>query len=93
MHTIDNNHHIEFFKHMFNSFHSSFEYLDNVKHPISQKQGLALGITLAQQPLEHDGVYHILGGGFSGTLLCLCPHQSLETLKKTTQAVFGFDCF
>lgn len=91
--TLEHNHHTEFLKHMINSSHSSFEYLDNVNHPISQKQGLALAIALAQQILAHDGAYRIHGEGFAGTILCLCPHQTLETLKKAMQAVFGPDCF
>ena len=89
---IEHNNLSEFFKHIINSSHSSFEFLNNVNHPTSSKQGLSLGLALAQQILKNDGGYRVHGGGFAGTILCICPIQKLETLKKRMVSVFGPDC-
>ena len=90
--TIKDNNLVGFLNHIIDSSHSSFEYLNNVNHPTSSTQGLSLGLALAQTILKEDGAYRIHGGGFAGTILCICPKQKLETLKETMETVFGPDC-
>jgi galactokinase len=83
----------DFLKHIIDSSHSSFEYLDNVNHPTSSKQGLAIGLALAHHVLEGVGAYRLHGGGFAGTILCICPHDKVNSLKKTMELVFGSQSF
>jgi galactokinase len=83
----------DFLKHIIDSSHSSFEYLDNVNHPTSSKQGLAIGLALAHHVLEGVGAYRLHGGGFAGTILCICPHDKVNKLKKTMELIFGSQAF
>lgn len=75
------------------SGHSSFEYLNNVLHPSSQYQGLALGLAMAQTVLKNEGACRVHGGGFAGTILCITPKHRTSHLKHVMMSMFGEKCF
>jgi galactokinase len=75
------------------SGHSSFEYLDNVNHPISEKHHLALAIALAQRQLHELGAVRVHGGGFAGSILCFSPKSKTPSLRSVMMQQFGSDCF
>jgi galactokinase len=90
---IMNNHPLELLNQINTSGHSSFEYLDNVKHPISEKHELALAIALAQNYLKDVGAVRVHGGGFAGSILCLSPKSQTQNLRTIMEQQFGSDCF
>ena len=64
----------EFKRHIIESGHSSFEYLQNVFATGNvAEQGLSLALCLAQGMLSGHGAWRVHGGGFAGTTTEFCP--------------------
>ncbi|MDO4197759.1 MAG: galactokinase family protein [Erysipelotrichaceae bacterium] len=90
---IRNNDIDELLKLMNESAKSSYEYLQNV-YPSSRpfSQSLAVGLALADDYLERDGVARVHGGGFEGTIQCIVPEDKMAGFEKLMCSVFGDDC-
>lgn len=71
------------------SGHSSFELLHNVYHPSATQHPLALALAYIHTILGEDGAYRVHGGGFAGTVLCICPSEKFSQIKSAMDALFG----
>jgi galactokinase len=90
---LSSNNILDFLAQLNASGHSSFEYLNNVIHPTSQRYNLAIGIALAQKVLQKHGAVRVHGGGFAGSILCISPKSLTAKLEDTMKNQFGSDCF
>lgn len=82
-----------FKKNIIESGYSSYMYLQNIMHPRSNEQPLALALALAEDALRNTGAWRVHGGGFGGTILMIVPNQNVNTLKSTFENIFGNDTF
>ena len=80
-----------FFKNVFASGRSSFEYLQNVyttKNPT--EQGLSLALALTDGFLtDRDGACRVHGGGFAGTIQAFIKNEDVEDYAALMDSVFG----
>ncbi len=89
---IDND--VETFKKgIIESGYSSYMYLQNIMHPTSDRQPLALALALAEQQLRETGAWRVHGGGFGGTILMIVPNETVSKIKDILEAIYGKDNF
>jgi len=72
---------------------SSYMYLQNIMHPTSEAQPLALALAMAERLLSKDGAWRVHGGGFGGTILLFVPKPSLDSVKAEFESVYGPNSF
>lgn len=72
---------------------SSYMYLQNIMHPSSEQQPLALALALAEQSLRHKGAWRVHGGGFGGTILMVVPNSEVSSLKMEFETIYGSKSF
>lgn len=75
------------------SGYSSYMYLQNIMHPTSDDQPLALSLALAEENLRHTGAWRVHGGGFGGTILMIVPEHQVDALSKQFSAIYGEENF
>ena len=89
---IDND--IEHFKKgLIESGYSSYMYLQNIMHPTSDEQPLALALALAEEQLRNSGAWRVHGGGFGGTILMIVPNEQVSELKEILEDIYGENNF
>lgn len=72
------------------SGNSSYKYLQNIyanKSP--KKQGLSVGLYLAEEVLDGEGASRVHGGGFAGTIQAFVPNDKLSEFISVLDGVFG----
>lgn len=85
---------IEHFKKgLIESGYSSYMYLQNIMHPTSDKQPLALALALAEEQLRNSGAWRVHGGGFGGTILMIVPNEQVSELKEILEKIYGENNF
>ena len=82
-----------FKKGLIESGYSSYMYLQNIMHPTSDKQPLALALALAEEQLRNTGAWRVHGGGFGGTILMIVPNENVQLLKSILEDVYGENNF
>ncbi len=82
-----------FLKQVNHSGHSSFEYLNNVLHPMSKHHNIALGLALTQQYLNELGASRVHGGGFAGSFLVITPKSNSDYLDYLLRSTLGAENF
>lgn len=80
----------EFLRLVKESGHSSWMYLQNVI-PAGQtnRQEMAMVLTLCDKLLAGRGAYRVHGGGFAGTVQAFVPNDLLEDFQHNMDAVLG----
>jgi galactokinase len=82
---------IEMFKNLIiESGRSSFMYLQN-SYSINEpsKQGISLGLALAERVLDGCGAWRVHGGGFAGTIQAFVPYDKADRFISAMNQVFG----
>ncbi len=80
----------QFLKHIIESGHSSFMYLQNVYPPNDpEHQSLAVGLALSEKILSGKGAWRVHGGGFAGTIQAFVPLDMTKTYISLMESVFG----
>lgn len=72
---------------------SSYMYLQNIMHPSSEAQPLALALALAERLLHEDGAWRVHGGGFGGTILLFVPKTKVPLVKNAFEEIYGKSSF
>lgn len=78
-----------FLKNIIESGQSSYMYLQNIMHPTSEHQPLALALALAEQALRQQGAWRVHGGGFGGTILVVVPNQKVQEINVLFESIYG----
>jgi galactokinase len=67
---------------------SSYKLLQNI-YSSKDEQGVAIGLSIAEEILKGKGAWRIHGGGFAGTILAIVPDELLEKYVEEMDNVFG----
>ncbi len=77
-----------FFEQVQKSGESSLAYLQNCYVPGDTYEPIVIALKLTEKLLK-GGAYRMMGGGFTGTVLCFCPVGGEERYCREMARVFG----